>query len=143
VRNVMTYVEPPSLKSSDDLEGLLRAFFASQMPKPWPSPRVPSRLRLSERPSLSPKRPSLIRSRWALAASVALLFLGSLLLPSRFTENAKPKPFLNAPGTADRSILPPQSKQHETRSDKNDPRLPGEDEDHLPEMDDGVLPFMK
>jgi hypothetical protein len=33
----------------------------------------------------------LIRSHWALAASVILLLLGSLLLPSRFPQDAKPE----------------------------------------------------
>jgi hypothetical protein len=32
----MGIVEPPSHNSSDDLDGLLRAFFRSQMPQAWP-----------------------------------------------------------------------------------------------------------
>ena len=97
----MSLVEPPPQKSSDDLEGLLRAFFRSQMPQPWPSPRVPVAPVVPFR--RSPRIAwNLIRSRGALAASVALLLLGSLLLPSRFTHNAKPDNRIGAPAISSR-----------------------------------------
>ena len=140
----MRFVEPPPLKPSDDLEALLRAFFRSQMPPSWPSPRVPL---ASVMPLRRPPRVGrgLTRSRWALAASVALLLLGSLLLPSRFTHDAKPEPFFNAPGTADRKILPERSNRHESKPNENKikPGLSVEEGDRLPEMDDADLPFVK
>ena len=85
----MSLVEPSPLKPGDDLDGLLRVFFRSQMPHPWPAPRQPRfRATPATRP-MSPRR-SLIRSRWALAASISLLLLGSLLLPGRLTQNTQP-----------------------------------------------------
>jgi len=77
------------MKPGDDLDGLLRAFFRSQMPDPWPAPPVPrSASVVTMRPASS--RHPLMRSRFALAASVALLLLGSLFLPGRFTHDLKP-----------------------------------------------------
>jgi hypothetical protein len=85
----MNLVEPPTLKPGDDLDGLLRAFFRSQMPQPWPMPRLPRFRTVPASPQPRSGR-SLIRSRYALAASVALLLLGSLFLSSRFTQGVKP-----------------------------------------------------
>src|SRR5690348_15173393 len=82
----MRITEPPSHKPGDDLDELLRAFFRSQMPQSWPPPVPVAPARSSNSPT---KRNSLIRSRWALAASVALLLLGSLLLPNRVPQDAK------------------------------------------------------
>ena len=140
----MTFVEPPPCKPSDDLEGLLRAFFRSQMPQTWPSPRLPRTEVVSLRPPTTNRR-GLMRSRWALAASVALLLLGSLLLPRRFSQDAKPEPFINAPGTANRNILPEQSNRHQSKpnEDNHKAELPADDGDRLPEMDDADLPFIK
>lgn len=71
---------PPSRRggpqSPDDVDDILRAFFRRQMPDPWPSPEAPP-LRLVA-PALARRWP-LLRSRLALAASVALL-AGTLLL---------------------------------------------------------------
>jgi len=135
----MSFLEPPPLKPSDDLDGLLRAYFQREMPKAWPPPRVPLDRIVPLRRQTTSRR-SLIRSRWALAASVALLLLGSMLLPSRFTPDAKPEPVLGAPGTADRKDLPKRSKPHEN---KIQPGLPVEDGDQLPEMGDADLSFLK
>lgn len=77
------------MKPGDDLDGLLRAFFRSQMQNPWPALRVP-RMHPSSTAHLTASRGSMIRSRYALAASVGLLLLGSLFLPSRFTRNVEP-----------------------------------------------------
>jgi hypothetical protein len=82
----MSLVEPSPLKPGDDLDGLLRTFFRSQMPQPWPVPPMPrSRSVPATRPAAS--RHPLMRSRFALAASVALLLFGSLFLPGRFAPN--------------------------------------------------------
>jgi hypothetical protein len=85
----MNLVEPSHPKPSGDLDGLLRTFFRSQMPHPWPAPRLSHFRATPARRPISPKRP-LIRSRWALAASISLLLLGSLLLPGRLTTNSQP-----------------------------------------------------
>lgn len=135
----MSFLVPPPLKPSDELDALLRAYFEREMPKPWPSPRVSlDRVVPLRRPTTN--RRSLNRSRWTLAASVALLLLGSLLLPSRFTPDAKPEPVLDAPGTADRPILP---KRHESKPNESKPEVPVEDGDQLPNMEDADLPFLK
>lgn len=83
----MSVVEPPPLQPGDDLEGLLRAFLRSQLPKPWPPPRVFSAVTSCQRRPANGR--NLMRSRWALAASVALLLFGSWLLPGRFTRDAQ------------------------------------------------------
>jgi len=130
----MSFLEPPPLKPSDELDTLLRAYFEREMPKPWPAPRVSlDQVVPLRRPTTN--RRGLIRSRWTLAASVALLLLGSLLLPSRFTQDAKRQPVIDALGTADHPVLP---KRHESK-----PELPVEDGDQLPNMDDVDLPFLK
>ncbi len=137
----MNSVQPPSQKPGDDFDGLLRAFFRRQMPQRWPSPpRFPAAP--IKHPSTSGR--SLIRSRLALAASLALLLLGSLLLPSRFTQDAKPEQILNAPTTADRNILPKPSKRHESKANenKNKPGLAADD-DQLPEVDESDMPLLK
>jgi hypothetical protein len=78
----------PSPRKPGDLDGLLRMFFRRQMPHPWPAPQTPRSRRTPAARPVSSGRP-LIRSRWALAASVGLLLLGSLLLPGRLTQGTK------------------------------------------------------
>ena len=88
----MSFSERPPLKPrpggrfGEDLEGLLRAFFAAEMPRPWPAgePFPPS-----PRPA---RRQSLARSRLALAASVGLLLTGSLGLSGLFPGQDPPPP---------------------------------------------------
>lgn len=75
----------------DDLEGLLRDFFHSEMPEPWPTMKAPVSLRKTAAPASSRWAP--VRSRLALAASVGLLMVGSWTLSSKL-------PNYN-PGTAD------------------------------------------
>lgn len=82
---IMSVVAPPpnvpgeTQSRDDDLEALLRSFFRAEMPDPWPSLEAPAS-RLPFRPVHRPERPALWRSRLALAASVALLVVGSLFL---------------------------------------------------------------
>ena len=87
----MRFVEPPSLGSprrgqpGDGLDRLLSDFFRSEMPDPWPEPELPEEqhtLSLPARPA--PHRRGLLRSRFALAASIALLVGGSWLLSGTF-----------------------------------------------------------
>jgi hypothetical protein len=97
---VMSLVEPPPVRPGDNLDGLLRAFFRSQLPHPWPSPPRPAPRTVPARPG-RPGR-ALFRSRLALAATVALLFLGSLLLPGRLSQIVpSDTDFTGGKGTAD------------------------------------------
>jgi hypothetical protein len=132
----MSMVETPSQKSGDELDELLRAFFQRQMPNPWP----PSR-----RPTTNGR--SLIRSRWSLAASVAVLLAGSFLLPNPAPQQTKADNSLSgAPTISSINPFPRQMKrEHNDRQlhKKNKPDDPVEDEDHLSEMDDSTSPFLK
>jgi hypothetical protein len=121
----MSLVQPPPWKPGDDLDGLLRAFFRSQMPHPWPSPRLP-RFRTAADPRSAPSGHSLTRSRLVLAASAALLMLGSLCLPGRFTQDIKPGYDVPVAPTADNLERLRMKKEHEN---KNKPNLGADDGD--------------
>ncbi len=137
----MSVVEPPPAQPDDSLEGLLRKFFRSQLPHPWPAPRVPSSVSSYQRRPAGER--NLMRSRWALAASVALLLLGSFLLPSRFTHDGKSENGLGGPMISDnpRRMHKPD-KQRKASENKNHPGFRFE-EGQLPDLDDGDLPPLK
>jgi len=90
----MRIVEPPSLDSpgrgchGDDLDRLLSDFFRSELPNPWPAPPISDDL--TESLPLSARKPirrgPALRSRFALAASVALLLAGGWLLSGKFDD---------------------------------------------------------
>ena len=71
----------------DDLDGLLRTFFRSEMPDPWPAaPRVRPALRPEARPA--PRRPWFRQpGRLALAAAVSCFLIGYLALSSAFPSS--------------------------------------------------------
>jgi hypothetical protein len=77
-------------RSSDDLDGLLRRFFRAEMPDPWPVLKPPAEPTTDIARS-APRRWGLSASRWALAASVALLLVGQLFLSGTFTDYAAPR----------------------------------------------------
>jgi hypothetical protein len=104
----MTLVEPPLVQPADDLDGLLRAFYQSEMPHPWPSPPRPASRATDRRAS---RGPSLFRSRLALAASVALLLLGCLLLPGRLGPATKPEDDLGAMKSTADTLLQKKMRQ--------------------------------
>lgn len=87
----MRFADPPSLDAGrqsrfgDDLDGLLTAFFRTEMPSPWPGTPLPEDTPVLLRPAPARKQP-FFRSRLALAASVALLISGSWLLSDSFKE---------------------------------------------------------
>ncbi len=114
----MSILEPPTTdpnaggRPADDLDGLLRAYFRAEMPRPWPEFRAPAQqasrngfvpnegppARLSE-PSLPFRRPwAKVRSRLALAASVAVLMGASLFLAGQFRGNVAEQPVGPASG---------------------------------------------
>jgi hypothetical protein len=79
----MNVIVPPRVPPDDEIDGLLRAFYRAQAPQPWPEWKAPDAQprTVPLRPASS--RPPLWRSRFALAASVALLALSSLFLPGK------------------------------------------------------------
>lgn len=137
----MSIPEPPIHKPGD-IDGLLRAFFRSQMPQSWPPPpRVPvAPARSLPRPTT---RNSLIRSRWALAASVALLLLGSLLLPNRVPQDGKAENIVPGAAIGTGDLRRQMDREHQQRQmqNKNKPGLGVEEGDLLPERDDFDLPL--
>ncbi len=128
------------MQPGDDLDGLLRKFFKSQLPQPWPAPQARVSVTSSKRYAVGR---SLVRGRWALAASVALLFLGSWLLPNRLTPDAQSENGISAPPFADRQVLPKRSKQHPGKANekRNNPGLGFDERDFLPDFDESDLRF--
>jgi hypothetical protein len=89
----MRFSEPPPVERAgkgpgDELDTLLRAFFQSKLPHPWPAPALPA-AEEQGRPVV-PLTPAAahpwvpVRSRLALAASVGLLLAGSWFLAEQF-----------------------------------------------------------
>jgi hypothetical protein len=90
--------QPPE----DALDGVLRAYFRAQMPRPWPALVLPQSSPTPLRPPSREGRPGggrwpLFRSRLALAASVALLILGPLFLSGKFQTTGSPSTFRLGP----------------------------------------------
>ena len=79
--NVATPLSTGEARPPDDLEKLLHSYFRAEMPEPWPSPPLASAQ--AESPSPEATAPVAVRSKLALAASVARLIAGTMLLPSR------------------------------------------------------------
>lgn len=130
----MNLVQEPPKRPGDDLDGLLRTFFRAQMPYPWPAPPTSHfRIEPAVRPASS-RRP-LIRSRWTLAASVALLLLGSLLLPGRFTPGSKPEPGPDGTSISDRKLHQDMNREHQKKQldNKSKARQGTDDGDELPD----------
>jgi hypothetical protein len=138
----MRVVEPQPSQPGDSLDGLLRKFFRSQLPHPWPVPRALCAVSAHKRPS--PIGQSLVRGRWVLAASVALLLFGSLLLPNRFTTDAKSENGLSGPMISDnpRGTHKQQNKRKEVEK-RNEPGLGADEEDHLPNLDESEISSLK
>ncbi len=132
----MSVLEPPPLQPGDDLDRLLRTFLRSQLPHPWPSPPVTS---CQRRPA---DGRNLMRSRWSLAASVALLLVGSWLLPSRFTPDARPEHGPNGSMISDNPRDAP--KRHKDQiENKNKPGLAADDGEDFPELEESAPPMLR
>ena len=100
----MSLLSPPPVQRGgtqppDDMDSFLRAFYKAQMPHPWPSLAAPSPRRTAARPA---KGWPLMRSRLAVAASVGLLAVGSLLLAGAFQgrSNVPSGPAITFPSAA-------------------------------------------
>jgi hypothetical protein len=92
----MSFVERPPVDfgrsgpPADDVDGLLREFFRSQLPNTWPALKPPAEAVV--RPLTPPiSRWSGFRSRFALAASIGLLLVGQWFLAHRL-PTATPLP---------------------------------------------------
>jgi hypothetical protein len=133
----MNLAEPPPVKPSDDLDGLLRAFFRSQMPQPWPTPRL-SFFRAAPAEQQPASGRTLRRSRWALAAAVGLLLLGSLLLPGRLASDRKTENAPGGPMTSDNELRRSMEQEHKNRHvpPKPKPGLEGDVRGSIPELKD-------
>jgi len=93
----MSIVKPPITEPrnadqpADEVDRLLFAYFRKEMPQPWPKLELPAdAFPVNIEPSVT-RRP-LIRSRWALAASIALLLLGHWLLAGKSWTGSTSKP---------------------------------------------------
>jgi hypothetical protein len=111
----MRIVEPPSLDSpgrgrhGDDLDRLLSDFYRSELPNPWPVPPVAG-VRTEFLPLTAPpliRRWSAVRSRFALAASVALLLAGSWFLSGKFEDVPASGAFNSTGESADKNFDQP------------------------------------
>jgi hypothetical protein len=129
----MNLVDPSPLKPGD-LDGLLRMFFRRQMPQPWPAPPTPHSRAMPARRSASSRQP-LIRSRWALAASVGLLLLGSLLLPGRLTQGTRLGDNLDGPTIGDTTERGQMKREHDFKEFQEKHQPMPRVEDDLDESD--------
>jgi hypothetical protein len=138
----MNVVEPPPSQPGDDLDGLLRAFLRSQLPQPWPPSRLHSDVTACRlRPALGR---SLMRSRWALAASIALLFFGSWLLPSRLPPNANRERGSGEAIIGSDDIRPDFHQNHKKNriENKKKPGLAADQDDPMPNLEGSDSPML-
>jgi hypothetical protein len=106
--------EPNRPVQPDDMDGLLRAFFRSQLPRPWPAaPTPPARA--------VPMRRRGYRSRLALAASVALVALGALFAAGKIVPAAPDGVRLIDPNATRPDYLPRRDKVRTSLSLEQDP----------------------
>jgi len=124
--NLLSLPEPAS-RSEDDLDLMLRDFFQAEMPNPWPAfegPPATLPLPVRGRSAGRSVGRSVWRSRLALAASVALLLAGPLLLSGRLADPG--------PGTT-RTMSPAEATKLPIPQDKNvEPVKPGEGDEKSP-----------
>jgi hypothetical protein len=131
----MNVVQPPPLQPGDDLDGLLRTFMQSQLPKPWPPLRLLSAVSSCQRRPANAR--NLVRSRWTLAASVALLLFGSWLLPNRFAPDGKTGHGPNGPMISNiPSDLPKAHRKQQQGGNKNKPGLAVDEGEPIPGFDE-------
>lgn len=89
----------------DHVEHMVRAFFQSEMPREWPGAPA-TRTSRSDARSALPSMLASSRSRWALAASVAVLVGGMWLVNGlRSTSRPGDRPFNPDGGMADKNAM--------------------------------------
>jgi hypothetical protein len=89
----------------DELDRMLKDYFQSELPSPWPAPPVPT----SPRPAVAFRANGLGHSRLVLAASIATLLLGGWLLTGKLSGPVGPG---GAPH--DRSATVPAELRHDS-----------------------------
>ncbi|MFO0878439.1 MAG: hypothetical protein U0840_13960 [Gemmataceae bacterium] len=98
---------PPTRRSGDDLDALLRNYFQAEIPNPWPGFQPPTRTQLASRDRQEPHRQAPWVSRWTLAAALAILVMAGLLLPSAPAPESAPGSLSTlGEGTAGRRVVP-------------------------------------
>jgi len=109
-RNILSF---RSGGGPEDLEVLLRNYFRSEVPDPWPTMKAPVAT-VAPPPARSAGRWAPVRSRLALAASVGFLMVGSWCLSSKLDNYH--------PGTIDAGVNGTGSAS----TDKRFPKKPAE-----------------
>jgi hypothetical protein len=71
-------------RPSEELDGLLYAFMRAEVPDPWPMMKAPAQPTPATLPLKTRRWPRLSGSRLALAATVTLCLVGSLMLTHLF-----------------------------------------------------------
>lgn len=115
---------PTPGRPPDDPDGLLRAFFRTEVPDPWPRFRRPEGPATAPGPNGAAAEPArstragrvlkrlgpALRSRLALASAAALLLVATLLLSGRFQSNRPPDdptgPGFASPDMPKKLVLP-------------------------------------
>jgi hypothetical protein len=104
--------------SPGDVDGVLRAYFQAEMPDPWPAPNVLADVG----PPAVRRAPTLLRSRWALAATVLGLLLGHAFLSGRFPESVPTQPDRDSTSIIGRKSGPAFPNQNQFHRDNPDAR---------------------
>jgi len=86
----------------DEMDRLLYAFMCAEMPDPWPTMKAPAQPAPASVPVKTRRWPRLGGSRFALAATVTLCLVGSLMLTHLFPGGASSV----TDGTATERIAP-------------------------------------
>ncbi len=95
-------------RPDDEIDRLFTAYFRAEMPARWPN--APRPWAETVQPSLAASADPARKSRWALAASVALL-IGSCWYLSGHVTDGKAKPGFNLDnGTSSPAVLPKPDK---------------------------------
>jgi hypothetical protein len=88
-----------------DPDGQLRAFFRAQMPEPWPAFRLPrDRSGMATVPERVVPSRTARHSRLALAATVVVLLVGTLLLSGKFHSSPAPETDYGTPSANRRAV---------------------------------------
>jgi len=116
----MRIAEPPSLDSpwrghsGDDLDGLLRSFFQSELPEPWPALELPAEETILPMPATTRiPRWKTFRTKFALAASVAFLLAGAWLIGGSLPTSAHRTSTPSKPDEANIRGLPRKNNVNE------------------------------
>ncbi len=136
----MTVVVPPHLDNrakppEDEVDNLLRAFYRRELPNPWPMLTPPSSVASRIVPLLPiatllprARRFPMLRTRLALAACVAFLVAGPLVLASFFSPTRTESAATSQPDVGDakaeKNLLPYELKLNPKESKISGIKIP-------------------